>query len=164
MEYGYALITPKGNKDDIGLDFIKELMKEGIDHQLSSLIYIYDVDDDDIQLFLNNTQDVLLCEQMKKNGIIIPIFVYGNNTCKVLKDIAIQYNNYQTHFHCSKKNRYMDRVYVSYDENEAIEDFCEYMQVDDFDRIKDKLFAQNTNGLYSYDFRALKDYCKSKLK
>ncbi len=161
MEYGYALITPKGS--NMYMDIIKQLVKEGYENNLTSLINVCNIDLSDVQFFLEKTGNKVLCEQMRRTmstNSIIPILVRGNNACQRLKRIASKFNSYNSNFRTSKANRYMDNIYVSYNANEALEDFCEYMHVDDFAKIEDRLFDKNAIGVYSCDFCALKEEVK----
>ena len=158
MEYGYAVIMPKCCAEGISMEIIKELVHEGFKEQpLTSLICVCDISGEDVRLILDKTSNKQLCDSAKKDikSAVVPIFVKGVDACKRLNEIAKKYND-----NLSETNRYNDNMYVSYNQEEAIADFCEYIEVEDFSQIEDKLFNKDTNGVYPYDFGALKEYCK----
>ena len=62
------------------------------------------------------------------NKLIMPLFIKGFDAINKVKKIAYKYNDFsKTEF--DKSIRYLDKVYVSNNINEAILDFCEYINI-----------------------------------
>jgi len=158
MEYAFALITPNGHANGVTNEIVKDLIKEGFESDLLSLICVYDLTNNDVKKIFERTQNVEFCNQLKKsmdNKFIVPLFIKGDNAVNKVKKITSKYNN-------GEVERYMDNIYVSNDSNEAIQDLCYHFDVENFEDIENILFEDTNGPVESYPFKDLVQVSKRK--
>jgi len=158
MEYAFALITPNGHASGVTNNMVKDLIKEGFDSNLLSLICVYDLNNDDIKKIFERTKNIDFVNQLKKsmdNKFIVPLFFKGNDAVNKVKTISSKYNS-------GKVERYLDNVYVSNNSTEAIEDLCYHYDIENFENIEDLLFENVTGPVESYPFKDLAQISKRK--
>lgn len=166
MEYAYVLVTTKGCEKGIHVDLIKDLIKDSESLGLTSLISVYDLTSKDIEKLYNCTKDVELYESLRKKStgkMIMPLFVKGFNAVSKMKQIIYKYNEFSNP-DMDKSRRYLDNVYISNDTNEAILDFCEYTDVENFIKIESLLFPELNCEINKFNFKALEQSEKENKK
>lgn len=164
MEYAYVLVTPKGCEKGINIKILKDLINDGKELGLTGLICVYDLTYSDIEKLYNYTKNDDLYNYLKRNTankLIMPLFIKGVNAINKIKQIVYKYNEFSNP-ELNKSERYLDNAYVSNDNNEAISDFCEYVNVDDFTEIEDLLFPELNCEINNFNFKALSQDTKNK--
>ena len=160
MEYAFALITPNGYASAVTNNIVKDIIKEGFESGLLSLICVYDLSNDDIKKIYERTHNIEFSNQLKKsmdNKFIVPLFFRGENAISKVKKIVSKYNNGKTN-----EQRYFDNIYVSNDSIEAVVDLCYHYDVEDFENIEDLLFKNIDSPLETFPFKELSRVTKEK--
>lgn len=146
MEYAFALII--GYTDDIIIRVVKDLIQNGFENDLKSLICIYDLNNNDIEKIYNHTKNDKLCLDLKKSvdkKFIMPIFTKGVDACSKIKSITSKYENSDSYIYVSKQ---------------AISDLCYYYDVSNFKEIENLLF-KDEDPITTFPFKDLSN-CKIK--
>lgn len=160
MEYAYVLVTPKGCEDNVHIKILKELIKDGNDLGLTTLTCVYDLTEKDIQMLYDNTKNHDLYNHYNKNSackLIMPLFIKGYDAINKMKRIVYKYNDFSKP-ELDKSVRYLDKVYVSNDINEAILDFCQYTNIENFDEVEPVIFPTLNCEIDSFNFKGLEKY------
>ena len=164
MEYAYVLVTPKGCEKNINIEILKDLIKIGKELGLTTLTQVYDITRKDIEKLYNLTQNeeyLIYLEKQSSNKIIMPLFIKGVDAINKVKKIVYKYNNFSKP-ELDKKNRYLDNIYMSNSKEEAILDFCQYFNIEDFSKIEEQLFPILNEEIVSFNFKGLEDFVKTK--
>lgn len=144
LEYGFAVITKKSIHSQI----VVKLIEEGYVSGTVTLFNVYD--------FEKNSTDKLtnLCLKRKTNinlkakethDLITVLFVKGINVVNKLKQYAEESNDLDN----------IPNVYVSNTQDEAIEDFCMYVGIDDFSKVEPILFENVEQPFIACNFNNL---------
>lgn len=153
MEYGYALIMPAGFVEGVHTKVTKKLIEEGYNFGITTLISVSDFTETDLDKTINLAKKRNFNLKFKKfetTDSSVAVFVQGENAINKLKDIVLE---------CDiKDEKGATCIYVSNSNEQAKEDLCDYIGIEDFSKIESLLFADIEKGtVTSFNFRVLSD-------
>lgn len=151
MEYGYALIMPAGFAEGVHTQMTKKLIYEGYESGLTTLLSVSDFTEVDLEktLKLVNKRNInLKFKKFTSTDSAVVLFLQGENVIEKLTNMALE---------CDiKDEKNASCIYVSKTSEEAKEDLCDYIGIEDFSAIESQLFADEEKGhIVSFNFKAL---------
>lgn len=152
-EYGYAIVTPYGYENGVHTKIVPQLIKAGYDSNLKTLISVYDFKEEEkekLTSIISKRNIPLNLKKMTSVDTVTVILVRGVNANNILKDIVVKA---QEEISKGNDDKTLLKVFVSNNEKEAIEDFCEYTSIDDFEKIESYLlesFSEKEIGSFNF--------------
>lgn len=152
-EYGYAIITPYGFIKNVHNKIIQYLMKESFSSDLRTLISVYDINDEELARLVNISKKNYNLEVKKQGSTssVTVLLVKGtdatNKLKKIVKDVEDKLQDESN----------LLKVYVSNNSEQAVEDLCEYFDLEGFDKLEQYLFDNSNQSITSFNFKALNE-------